>query len=57
MEMASDSLHDVRGWKKVVKNMAGYDFKLLYTVKSWIEARVTIQKIKSLGVLQTERCH
>ena len=28
-----------------------------YTVKSRVEARVTIQKIKSLGVLQTETCH
>ena len=27
------------------------------TVKSRVEARVTIQKIKSLGVLQTETCH
>ena len=26
------------------------------TVKSRVEARVTIQKIKSLGVLQTETC-
>ena len=28
-----------------------------YTVKSWVEARVTIQEIKSLGVLQTETCY
>ena len=28
--MASDSLHNVRGWKKVVKNLAAYVFKLLY---------------------------
>ena len=27
------------------------------TVKSREEARVTIQKIKSLGLLQTETCH
>ena len=27
------------------------------TVKSRVEARVTIQEIKSLGVLQTETCH
>ena len=27
------------------------------TVKSRAEARVTIQEIKSLGVLQTETCH
>ena len=29
--MASDSLHDVmyvKAWKKVVKNLAAYDFKL-----------------------------
>ena len=30
MEMASDSLHDIRGWKKVVKNLGAYDFNLLY---------------------------
>jgi hypothetical protein len=30
METASDSLHDFRAWKKVVKNLAAYDFKLLY---------------------------
>ena len=30
METASDSFHDVRGWKKVVKNLAAYDFKHLY---------------------------
>jgi hypothetical protein len=29
-ETATDSLHDVRAWKKVVKNLAAYDFKLLY---------------------------
>ena len=29
-ETASDSLQDVRGWKKVVKNLGAYDFKLLY---------------------------
>ena len=29
----------------------------IHTVKSRVEARVTIQKIKSLGVLQTEACH
>ena len=29
----------------------------LGTVKSRVEARVTSQKIKSLGVLQTETCH
>ena len=29
-ETASDSLHDFRGWKKVVKNLGAYDFKLLY---------------------------
>ena len=29
----------------------------IYTVKSQVEARVTIQKTKSLGVLQTETCH
>ena len=29
----------------------------LLTVKSRVEARVTIQKIKSLGVLQTKTCH
>ena len=28
-----------------------------YTVKSRVEARVTIQKAKSLGVLQTKTCH
>ena len=28
-----------------------------HTLKSRVEARVTIQKIKSLGVLQTETCH
>ena len=27
------------------------------TVKSWVEAHVTIQKIKYLGVLQTKTCH
>ena len=27
------------------------------TVKLQVEAHVTIQKIKSLGVLQTETCH
>ena len=27
------------------------------TVKSQVEARVTIQEIKSLGVLQTKTCH
>ena len=32
-------------------------FKYSYTVKSRVEARVTIQKIKSLGVLQTKTCH
>ena len=26
-ETASDSLHDVRGWKKVVKNLAAYVLK------------------------------
>jgi hypothetical protein len=31
--------------------------KLNNYVKSQVEARVTIQKIKSLGVLQTETCH
>jgi hypothetical protein len=30
METASDSLHDVRGCKNVVKNLAAHDFKLLY---------------------------
>ena len=30
---------------------------VLYTVKLRVEARVTIQKIKSLWVLQTETCH
>ena len=30
METASDSLHDIRGWKKVVKNLGAYDFNLLY---------------------------
>ena len=30
---------------------------VLNTVKLRVEARVTIQKIKSLGVLQTETCH
>ena len=29
-ETASDSLHGVRGWKKVVKNLAAFVFKLLY---------------------------
>ena len=29
METASDSLHDIRGWK-VVKNLGAYDFNLLY---------------------------
>ena len=29
--MASDSLHEFRDWKNVVKNLAAsYDFKLLY---------------------------
>ena len=28
-----------------------------YTVKLRVEARVTIQKIKSLGVLQIKTCH
>ena len=31
--------------------------KIASTVKSQVEARVTIQKIKSLEVLQTETCH
>ena len=30
METASDSLHDINGWKKVVKNLGAYDFNLLY---------------------------
>ena len=29
-DTASDSLHDIRGWKKVVKNLGAYDFNLLY---------------------------
>ena len=31
--------------------------KIKFTVKSRAKARVTIQKIKSLGVLQIETCH
>ena len=30
---------------------------LWHTVKSRVEARVTIQEIKSMGVLQTKTCH
>jgi hypothetical protein len=30
---------------------------VIFTVKSRAETRVTIQKIKSLGVLQNETCH
>ena len=32
-------------------------FDLVTPIKSRVEARITIQKIKSLGVLQTETCH
>ena len=30
METASDSLHDIWGWKKVVKNLAAYVINHLY---------------------------
>ena len=47
------------------KNVCTYLFLIFFmfilitlsTVKSRAEARVTIQEIKSLGVLQTETCH
>ena len=30
METASDSLYDIKGWKKVGKNLGAYDFNVLY---------------------------
>ena len=38
-------------------DQVGHQTTYAYTVKSRVEARVTIQEIKSLGVLQTETCH
>ena len=39
-----------------MKSLENLEFLISTTVKSRVEARVTIQKIKSLGVLQTETC-
>ena len=35
----------------------GIECTTRYTVKSQVEAHVTIQEIKSFGELQTETCH
>ena len=42
----------------IVDQSTAHDFTVVNIyVKSRVEARVIIQKIKSLGVLQTETCH
>ena len=43
--------------KVPLKENSSEKSKFKTTVKSQVEARVTIQKIKSWGVLQTETCH
>jgi hypothetical protein len=35
----------------------GHFWEKIHAVKLRVEARVTIQEIKSLGVLKTETCH
>ena len=59
-EARLDSVHsdrlcpNHRRFGKIILRIGGFE---LNTVKSQVEACVTIQKIKSLGVLQIETCH